>query len=66
MFLNTPAAMYALWYQRYMSVYGVTNEDLGRYTVVANSGAADEQGACALPGGKACEAKAYFAGACSR
>jgi putative hemolysin len=49
----TPAA-------RYCAITG------GRYTVVANSGAADEQGACALPGGKACEAKAYFAGACSR
>jgi acetyl-CoA acetyltransferase len=40
MFLNTPASMYALWYQRYMSVYGVTNEDLGRYTVVARKHAA--------------------------
>jgi uncharacterized protein len=50
---TTPAA-------RYCAITG------GRYTVVANSGAADEQGACALPGGKACEAKAYFAGACSR
>ena len=49
----TPAA-------RYCAITG------GRYTVVANSGVADEQGACTLPGGKACEAKAYFAGTCSR
>jgi putative hemolysin len=49
----TPAA-------RYCAMTG------GRYTVVAKSGAADEQGACALPGGKACEANAYFAGKCGR
>ena len=45
----TPAA-------RYCAITG------GRYTVVARSGAADEQGACALPGGKACDADAYYAG----
>ncbi len=49
----TPAA-------RYCAITG------GRYTVVARSGAADEQGACALPTGKACDADAYYAGACSR
>jgi putative hemolysin len=49
----TPAA-------RYCAVTG------GRYTVVARSGASDEQGVCAFPGGKGCEAAAYFAGACSR
>ena len=49
----TPAA-------RYCAITG------GRYTVVAGSGAADEQGACAPPGGKACDAAAYFAGTCSR
>ena len=49
----TPAA-------RYCAITG------GRYAVVANSGAADEQGVCALPGGKACDAAAYFAGTCSR
>ena len=38
----------------------------GRYTVVAKSGAADEQGACTLPGGKACSADAYYAGTCGR
>jgi putative hemolysin len=47
----TPAA-------RYCAITG------GRYTVVARSGAVDEQGACALPGGKACDADAYYAGAC--
>jgi len=49
----TPAA-------RYCAIIG------GRYTVVGRSGAADEQGACALPGGKACDAAAYYAGTCSR
>jgi acetyl-CoA acetyltransferase len=38
--LDTPAKMYALWFQRYMHRYGVTNEDLGRYTVVARKHAA--------------------------
>jgi acetyl-CoA acetyltransferase len=38
--LDTPAKMYALWFQRYMHAYGVTNEDLGRYTVVARKHAA--------------------------
>jgi putative hemolysin len=47
----TPAA-------RYCAITG------GRYLVVARSGAADEQGTCALPGGKVCGADTYFAGAC--
>ena len=38
--LDTPAKMYALWFQRYMHEYGVTNEDFGRYTVVARQHAA--------------------------
>lgn len=45
---------------RYCAITG------GRYTVVANSGAANEQGACALPGGPACTADDYYAGACGR
>jgi len=49
----TPAA-------RYCAITG------GRYAVVTNSGAADEQGACGLPGGKVCSADAYYAGTCSR
>jgi putative hemolysin len=49
----TPAA-------RYCAITG------GRYTVVAQSGAADEQGACTLPNGKACDADAYYAGTCGR
>ncbi|CAN5863043.1 hypothetical protein BH11PSE3_BH11PSE3_06140 [soil metagenome] len=49
----TPAA-------RYCAIAG------GRYTVGANSGAANEQGACALPGGKTCDAAAYFSGNCAR
>ena len=49
----TPAA-------RYCAITG------GRYTVAARTGTSDEQGACALPGGKACEAGAYYAGTCGR
>jgi putative hemolysin len=47
----TPAA-------RYCAITG------GRYMVGANSGQPNELGACALPGGKFCEAGAYYAGAC--
>jgi putative hemolysin len=45
---------------RYCAITG------GRYTVVAKGGTPDEQGACALPGGKACAAGAYYAGSCGR
>jgi acetyl-CoA acetyltransferase len=38
--LDTPAKIYSLWYQRYMTAYGLTNEDFGRYTVVARKHAA--------------------------
>ena len=38
--IDTPAKIYALWYQRYMHKYGVTSEDLGRYVVVARENAA--------------------------
>jgi len=38
--LDTPAKIYAFAYQRYMHRYGVTNEDFGRYTVVARKHAA--------------------------
>jgi acetyl-CoA acetyltransferase len=38
--LDTPAKMYALWYQRYMDTFGLTNEDFGRYAVVARKHAA--------------------------
>ena len=44
---------------RYCAITG------GRYTVVTES-AAGEQGVCALPGGKACNADAYYAGTCGR
>jgi len=43
--LNTPSSMYALWYQRYMYEHGVTNEDLGRYSVVARKHAANNPNA---------------------
>jgi acetyl-CoA acetyltransferase len=38
--LDTPAKMYSLWFQRSMHVYGLTNEDFGRYSVVARKHAA--------------------------
>ena len=38
--LDTPAKTYALAFQRYMHRYGLTNEDFGRYTVVARQHAA--------------------------
>ncbi len=43
--LSTPSSMYALWYQRYMYENGVTNEDLGRYSVVARKHAANNPNA---------------------
>jgi putative hemolysin len=49
----TPAA-------RYCTITG------GRYSVVASSGGADERGACSLPGGKSCDAGAYYTGTCGR
>jgi len=38
--LDTPAKIYALWYQPYMAKYGVTNEDLAQYVVIARQNAA--------------------------
>jgi acetyl-CoA acetyltransferase len=38
--LDTPAKVYALQFQRYMHEFGLTNEDFGRYTVVARKHAA--------------------------
>ena len=38
--LDTPAKIYSLWYQRYMTTYGLANEDFGRYAVVARKHAA--------------------------
>lgn len=38
--LDTPAKMYSLWFQSYMHRYGLSNEDFGRYTVVARKHAA--------------------------
>jgi acetyl-CoA acetyltransferase len=38
--LDTPAKMYSLWFQRYMYRFGLTNEDFGRYSVVARKHAA--------------------------
>lgn len=36
----------------------------GRYAVTANDNRPDEQGSCALPEGKLCDAVAYHAGRC--
>ena len=47
----TPAA-------RYCAITG------GRYTVVAQSGANNEQGSCMPPGGGTCDADAYYRGTC--
>jgi len=47
----TPAA-------RYCAITG------GRYAVTDRSGAADEQGTCALPAGMSCDADAYYRGTC--
>ena len=38
--LDTPAKIYSLTFQRYMDTYGVSNEDFGRYSVVARKHAA--------------------------
>lgn len=38
--LDTPAKMYSLWFQRYMHEFGLSNEDFGRYSVVARQHAA--------------------------
>jgi putative hemolysin len=51
---------YATAAARYCAITGA------RYEIVARSGAADEQGTCALPTGKTCDADAYYRMACSR
>lgn len=38
----------------------------GRYAVSSPPTAAIEKGVCSLPGGKSCDADAYYAGTCSR
>jgi acetyl-CoA acetyltransferase len=38
--LDTPAKVYALAFQRYMTTFGLTNADFGRYAVVARKHAA--------------------------
>lgn len=38
----------------------------GRYTVSSPPTAAVEKGVCSLPGGKTCDADAYYAGTCAR
>ena len=45
---------------RYCAITG------GRYAVTGRSGAVNEQGVCSLPGGKACNADAYYSGTCGR
>jgi putative hemolysin len=45
---------------RYCAITG------GRYAVTGRSGAVNEQGVCSLPGGKPCDANAYYSGACGR
>lgn len=38
--LDSPAKMYALWFQRYMHRFGLTNADFGLYSVLARKHAA--------------------------
>jgi len=38
----------------------------GQYTDVTGNDASDEHGNCILPGGKQCEAEAYWRGTCNR
>jgi len=38
----------------------------GQYTDVTGNDASDERGNCILPGGKKCEAQAYWQGTCSK
>lgn len=45
---------------RYCAITG------GRYTVSSPPTAAVEKGVCSLPGGRACDADAYYKGACTR
>lgn len=45
---------------RYCAITG------GRYTVVSAPGVMPERGTCALPGGRSCDADAWYAGTCLR
>ena len=47
--VQTPAQSYALWFQRYMHTFGVTNADLGRYSVIARQHAGDQPERLVLP-----------------
>ena len=38
----------------------------GSYQVTANSNRSDEKGTCTLPGGRKCDAVAFFDGTCTR
>ncbi|HMN46515.1 MAG TPA: DUF333 domain-containing protein [Povalibacter sp.] len=51
---------YATEAGRYCAITG------GTYTVTAGDDAATEKGTCQLPGGKQCDADAYFRGECTR
>ncbi len=51
---------YATQAGRYCAITG------GQYTNVTGNDAADERGNCVLPGGKVCEAEAYYRGACTK
>jgi putative hemolysin len=50
---------YATQAGRYCAITG------GQYTDVTGNDSADERGNCVLPGGKVCEAEAYWRGACA-
>ena len=50
---------YATQAGRYCAITG------GQYTDVTGNDASDERGNCVLPGGKVCEAEAYWRGTCA-
>jgi putative hemolysin len=51
---------YATQAGRYCAITG------GQYTDVTGNDASDERGTCILPGGKKCEAEAYYRGTCTK
>ncbi len=51
---------YATQAGRYCAITG------GQYTDVTGNVASDERGNCVLPGGRTCEAEAYWQGTCSK
>jgi len=51
---------YATQAGRYCAITG------GQYTVTSGTDSSNEKGTCTLPGGKVCDAEAYYGGTCGR